>query len=111
MLVRIGAKGGALRLAYGLAAADQRITGQKVDEQEVRVLELEFDGGFVNFHHFAGLAAGRHVGDRSCHDVLVGIEVFEPEHEIIGGEGGAVGPFHALAQIDTDDLAVGTLFP
>ena len=42
------------------------------------------------------------VGTRSLFEV----DVLEPEHEVVGGERRAVGPLHALAQEEREDLAV-----
>jgi hypothetical protein len=33
-----------------------------------------------------------------------GIDVLEPEHEVVGGEGIAVGPLHALRRVTRVDL-------
>ena len=103
----VGAKTVAAGLAHCLAAADQRVAGDHRGEQEIRVLELELDRDLVDLDQLALFAAGRHVGDRVRHDVLVEVHVLIPEHEIIGGEGRAVAPFHAAAEVQGGGLAVG----
>ena len=70
----------------------------------------EGGGGLVEGHHHSvvvplgdlGGLPHVHVGDAGGQDgvqVLLSGNVLIPEHEVISGEGSAVGPLHALAQV------------
>ena len=108
---RIGAVAALLRLAHRLPAADQRVAGHQLLEQVERHVELEVDRVVVDFHDPSGLARRRHVRDRRRHDVLVAVDVLEPEHEVGGGQRRAVRPFDALAQMKRVGLAVRAHLP
>ena len=53
-----------------------------------------------------GLPLGTHFRRRGRNDLGIAVDVLEPEDEIVGGERRAVGPFHALAQMQRVGLAV-----
>ena len=107
VLRRVGPEGVALALAHRLAATDLRVAGEQVVEQEIRIIEGELHGRFVDLDDFARLAVDAHVGDRRRHDVLVAVEILEPEDKVICRERRTVRPLHALAQVDGVELSVG----
>ena len=73
---------------------------QHIGEHSVRLGELEPHRVGVHLLDHAGLAVDGH-GRRGCrHEILVLIDILEPEHEVVGGEGLAVAPFHAAAQVE-----------
>ena len=100
-----------VRLQPRLAAADLGVAGKLARKQEVRIVELEQDGGFVDLADASRLAVGGKFRRRRFDQVLVLVHVLVPEHEIIGGERRAVGPFHALAQEQRGAAAVGAGLP
>ncbi len=73
--------------------------GQHVGQHEVRLRELEPHRVGVDLLDLALLAVDRHGRRRRGHEVLVAIDVLEPEHEVVGGEWLAVAPLHAAAQV------------
>jgi len=52
----------------------------------------------VDLDEFARLAIDRKLGRWSRSQFLVGVQIFEPENDVVGREGLSVRPFHALAQ-------------
>jgi hypothetical protein len=60
------------------------------------------DGGVVYFAEFNGFSADLHHILAGVGDVGV-VEAFEGEEHIVGGDGSAVGPFQALAQLECPD--------
>ena len=107
----VGAVAALVRLADGLAAADQRVAGHQVLEQVERHVELEVHREVVHLDDAPGLALRRHVGDRRRDDVLVAVDVLEPEDEVVRGHRRAVGPAQAAAQVEREGLAVVAHLP
>ena len=95
----------------GLAAADGGASGQDVDEEEIGILELEDHGGIVHLADGARLAAGHEVRVRRGHEILVEVNLFVPEDEVVGREGHPIRPLHAFAERDGDGLAIVALLP
>ncbi len=82
-----------------------RGAGQHVGQHEVRLGELELDRVGVDLLDLALLAVDRHRRRGRGHEVLVPIDVLEPEHEVIRGERLAVAPVHPPAQMQDERLA------
>ena len=79
--------------------------GQDVGEHVVGLQELEPHRVGVDLLDHALLAVDGQGCRRRRHEILVPVDVLEPEHEIIGGEGLAVAPLHAPAQVHEPRLA------
>ena len=103
---RVGAEADLGGLPHRLPAADRGVAGHDVLEQEIRHVEFPAHRGLVDLDHAARLALRTHVRRRRRHDLLVAVDVLEPEDEVVGGERRAVRPLHALAQEQRVGLAV-----
>ena len=84
-----------------------------VKEHGVGVGEGKDDGVFVGELHGHGrsFGAGHPVAADSRRDVLVEHDVFLPPGEVVGVEGGAIRPLHALPQVEGPDGGVVVAFP
>jgi hypothetical protein len=102
----VGAHVATLVLLAGLPAAHGRTAGQDVDEEVVRVGELEDHGVIVPLVELALFAVHHELGMRRGVQVLVQIDVFVPEDEVIRREGMPVRPLVPLAEQHGDDAAV-----
>ena len=108
---RIEAEFALFRLQARLAAADLGVAGELAGEQEMRIVELEQHGGLVDLADPSLLALGGKFRRRRFDEILVLVHVLVPEHEVVGRERRAIGPFHALAQEQCGAAAVGTGLP
>ncbi len=79
-------------------AAHSGEASQHVDEHRVRLRKLRLHSEIVDLDKFAWLAVDRKFGRGSRRELLVRVQVFVPEHQVIGGEGLPVRPLQALAQ-------------
>ena len=84
-------------------AAQRGRARQHVEEDVVRLGEHEPDGAVVHLLHPARLVIDRHNGRLHGHQLVVVVDVFVPEHEVVRREGMAVRPLHAAAQKNGED--------
>src|SRR5262249_34960173 len=88
-----------------------RGTDQDIDKAKVGFRKLESDDEVVHLLHCPGLAVDGHHGWLYWQQLVVLIKVLVPEHEIIGSEGMAIRPLHALAQENGEGAAIVGDFP
>ena len=91
--------------------ADAPDRGEHRGQRVVGIRRDELHGAGVDLLHGDRLAVDAHHRQRRGHDLLVRVDVLEPEHEVVGGERGAVAPLHAAAQVHRGDFAVGADLP
>ena len=101
----LGRKAAVQAASLEAVAAQRRRACQHVREYVVGFGEHEPDGMVVHFFHAARLVVDRHDGGLHRHQLVVPVDVFVPEHEVVSGEGMAVGPLHAAAQENGEDAS------
>ncbi len=92
-------------------AAEARGTGQDHDEHPVGILELPPDSVGVDLLQLGRPVLRGQIRRGRRHQVLVPVQVLEPEHEVVGGEGLAVAPLHSPAQVDGERLVAVAELP
>jgi hypothetical protein len=85
--------------------------GQEVQQARVGRREFQLEGEVVDLRDLDRLAADHPFGGHVFLDVLVLDDVVEIEHDVIAGEGCAVGPFVALAEMECDLRELRIPFP
>ena len=103
--------GAAVEAAVGhVAVAHEGRAAEDGQEEGVGFVEDEADSRLVDLFDPALLAVDGERGVRHRHQIGVQVDVLVPEDEVVGGEGGAVGPFVALTELDGEDpVAVAEL--
>ncbi len=74
--------------------------------QTIRRGEFELDGQVVDLLNFHGLAVDDPFDVWSGRDLWISFDPFPPEHDIVSGERLTVGPLQALAEHQSELLAV-----
>ncbi len=95
----------------GVVLAEQRRMlaerrGELLEEQAVGAGELELDGVVVDLGDRRSLTLDRKDAGDDAVEIGILDAVLDREHDIVGGEGLAVRPFHALAQMEDEGRAV-----
>ena len=85
--------------------------GQLLQEQGVRRGEGELDGVLVDLGDLAGLAPDHQLRGHRLVELGVLRAILDGEDDVVGREGLAVGPLHALAQVEDELRGRGIDFP
>ena len=80
--------------------------GQVLDEHPERLVERHLEGVVIDLRGYAGNPVDQHAGRGARGEVGVQRHVLEVEHQVVGGERGAVAPLHSLAQVQREGHAV-----